>query len=325
MSTHNSTVIEDAVNYNLKASIDINMSVGEDTASAMWESHISNLGKAETSKQLVDTNAQREIVQPNLNVFKQLDALHLPITGGLVLERYMERDTDCFSSGSSGLTYRVSNAKLRTHLIPMTNEHIQKLMLVAQKGQIVYNYSQDYHTSRSYSSASDSINIQYKVASANSVTAVRRLSTDANDVSKKYIEKFQNLAGLTSLQVEHGSDKYPNQAYDDTVQVYRALRKELNSANDVDSSNQLTRALFNAIDANDETAPLFIFRQRLDRAGQHTGINTDNAPIVIRSSQTALSNGVVDVFVNYSVSLSVFGPRQALVSKLFNAIIELSS
>lgn len=310
--TKNGVVIEDRDQYNLQYAIESCQSMGAESASKQWTDISDNLGQAEASK-LDMATSRRVVLTPNMSLFKFVRALHLPITGALVMEVYLEKDNNAFSSGNTGLEYKITNPVFRAHMIPLESSHIDKLFQVAKSGKLVYHVPQVYHTSNTFANASDSININYKVASARDITAVWRLSTDENTLGNKWVEKFQYLAGLSSLQLQNSSDRYPTIPFSDPEQVYFEMLKANNEHNDVSVGSQITRTRYTAADANDNTCPLFMYKQNLLRAGSHTGVDTSNA-LVLKATYNGVANTQIDCFVAYDATFSVLSPNQALMT-----------
>jgi hypothetical protein len=288
----------------------MNMTTASNENKALnWQAGRNNLC---TTDALVDdlTSAIKYQIIPNLNFWRFVKSVPLPVTGSLRVELTWAADKNViFDPNTASPTYKVSNLVLMAAMLPVSNDYNDKLRLLAIEKGITIEYDQNFRQHAQTLSTNNSVYIRNSMKQAKSIIAVHRLSGNALAYAKGYLYRYPTpKSGISSIQVRNGSNSFPYNAITNTGRAYQELLKVLRLSDDADSGNQITRARYNvdtvadaALTANfGTTAGQFIVGIDLTSNGQGTGISTAEAPLqYLFDAVAAESTLVCDVFVQY--------------------------
>ena len=142
------------------------------------------------------------------------------------------------------------------------------------------------------------------------------LTTDFANSKARYLTKSQRLGVLTSIQFEHGADRFPQQPIDNYYTAHKYLKELYGMHQDTDCGSIITRASYStATDTNAifASCPQFYVGMDLTSSGMNSGLDLTNSRLVFRTQSDATANLYCQLFVWYSLVIQVMAPGDVKV------------
>jgi hypothetical protein len=311
--TQNNVVLEDHQFYNVLHTGEKIITSSSANCQLRWRSWEDVLPLAEASKTTITSSVQYFEMDIELSIARIQKVLHLPVIGGLKIEITFDQDYNALSSSGSSPKLQFTNLRMNCRLIPMTQDFILECLKLAREGKFLYNYENIYVENQPWANANNSFQINFPVKSAHNILARFYLSGDVNAQNKKYLAKSQYLTGLTSIQLQHGTESIPTNQIDNPFTAHKYLQECFGMDKDTDCSSLITRANYVAADSNDVDAPQFWVALDLTTQGLNTGLDLGQSRLVFRTVNTAIPNLYCQLFMYYAVVVQFHAPGDVQV------------
>ena len=327
--------IEDSAEYNLMANMFSQVTIGPDYCAKAWVQGLDNLNAATlTDKILIDTTAKRFSIPLDIPLFKSTRFLHMMALGGLklMIELAPVRDV-CASyhaSDTAPTGYNVSNVRLHTRSLLMSNEFDNIVRRQAAAGGIIYNpLAYMVRSKQTTGTNSNALSISGNQLSVEKVFTVRRI---AGDMSSTLVQQSGENGQYTltryvhpsttsseALQFHHGAERYPAQPIDESEVADFYLQQAVNLHGDVNCESHLTRARYTtqATVGTAAGANNYVTGYEFSTAGRNSGVDITINDLQLVEEVTAdpiASGSQYDALVFFSAAIQVKSPTEIRVA-----------